>query len=359
MEKFYLVPTAMGENTTTTFSSTPPPPTALTLPSGVNTPIQELQKELALLNQDTSLADSEKWRKYENLFIRYFQTLKSGIHDFNFTASSTAGAGAAATGGPTSFTDSIATAFEGDVIFNRVRIQNLIATFPAGMRKKAELVLYLLSQLPEFDDKKKGNFKWSLRGELMQNGVPIVGSNIYDLIYHLLEQQQKKRGRKRKMDSEGNIPGGWGIFSDLLLKANLPQYLYGSYGTISRQFIPSSSSSKAVEEIPKVQEQPQHQQLQQEEMKTKIQKKKRASKSVSDIGEVESYSPVKTRSAAAIKRQLQKSSDYLQKQREGKLSAAGAAATVRQEGSGRKRRRRTSYNGGGGGANFKTIFWKT
>ena len=61
----------------------------------------------------------------------------------------------------------------------------------------------------------KRDITWTARGELTHEGVPIVGSNVVDLVNDLL--------RKRKTD-----PVGWQPFARQLRAINLPMELIGN-----------------------------------------------------------------------------------------------------------------------------------
>ena len=58
--------------------------------------------------------------------------------------------------------------------------------------------------------------KWNDRGELLHEGVAIPGSNVVDLVHHLL--------RKRKMTD----PIGWQQFASKMHAANIPMELVGN-----------------------------------------------------------------------------------------------------------------------------------
>ena len=61
----------------------------------------------------------------------------------------------------------------------------------------------------------KRDVEWTARGELIHEGVPVVGSNVVDLVNDLL--------RKRKTD-----PTGWQPFARQLRAINLPMALVGN-----------------------------------------------------------------------------------------------------------------------------------
>ena len=62
----------------------------------------------------------------------------------------------------------------------------------------------------------KRNVAWNDRGELIHEGVPVVGSNAVDLVHDLL--------RKRKTDD----PTGWQSFARQLRVINIPMELVGN-----------------------------------------------------------------------------------------------------------------------------------
>ena len=81
----------------------------------------------------------------------------------------------------------------------------VLATVPKTMQAKASRLMEHL----------KRDIAWTARGELIHEGVPVVGSNVVDLVNDLL--------RKRKTD-----PTGWQPFARQLRAINLPMALVGN-----------------------------------------------------------------------------------------------------------------------------------
>ena len=81
----------------------------------------------------------------------------------------------------------------------------VLATVPRTMQAKASRLMEHL----------KRDIAWTARGELIHEGVPVVGSNVVDLVNDLL--------RKRKTD-----PTGWQPFARQLRAINLPMALVGN-----------------------------------------------------------------------------------------------------------------------------------
>ena len=81
----------------------------------------------------------------------------------------------------------------------------VLATVPKTMRAKASRLMEHL----------KRDVAWTARGELIHEGVPVVGSNVVDLVNDLL--------RKRK-----TAPTGWQPFARQLRAINLPMTLVGN-----------------------------------------------------------------------------------------------------------------------------------
>ena len=79
-------------------------------------------------------------------------------------------------------------------------------TVPKSLQAKARRLMEHL----------KRNVAWNDRGELIQEGVPVAGSNAVDLVHDLL--------RKRKTDD----PTGWQSFARQLRAINIPMELVGN-----------------------------------------------------------------------------------------------------------------------------------
>ena len=82
---------------------------------------------------------------------------------------------------------------------------DVVDTVPKTMQGKARRLMERL----------KRHMSWTVRGELIHEGVPVVGSNVVDLANDLL--------RKRKTD-----PTGWQPFARQLRAMNLPMELVGN-----------------------------------------------------------------------------------------------------------------------------------
>ena len=82
---------------------------------------------------------------------------------------------------------------------------DVVDTVPKTMQVKARRLMEHL----------KRDISWTARGELIHEGVPVVGSNVVDLVNALL--------RKRKTD-----PIGWQPFARQLRTINLPMELIGN-----------------------------------------------------------------------------------------------------------------------------------
>ena len=81
----------------------------------------------------------------------------------------------------------------------------VLATVPRTMQAKASRLMEHL----------KRDIAWTARGELIHEGMPVVGSNVVDLVNDLL--------RKRK-----TAPTGWQPFAQQLRAINLPMTLVGN-----------------------------------------------------------------------------------------------------------------------------------
>ena len=82
---------------------------------------------------------------------------------------------------------------------------DVVDTFPKTMQAKARRLMEHL----------KRDIKWTARGELIHEGVPVAGSNVVDLVNDLL--------LKRKTD-----PTGWQPFAQQLRTFILPTELVGN-----------------------------------------------------------------------------------------------------------------------------------
>ena len=80
-----------------------------------------------------------------------------------------------------------------------------MATVPKTMQAKASRLMEHL----------KRDVEWTARGELIHEGVPVVGSNVVDLVNDLLRKRQ-------------TAPTGWLPFARQLRAINLPMTLVGN-----------------------------------------------------------------------------------------------------------------------------------
>ena len=81
----------------------------------------------------------------------------------------------------------------------------VLATVPKTMQAKASRLMEHL----------KRDVEWTARGELIHEGVPVVGSNVVDLVNDLLRKRQ-------------TAPTGWLPFARQLRAINLPMTLVGN-----------------------------------------------------------------------------------------------------------------------------------
>ena len=91
---------------------------------------------------------------------------------------------------------------------NESLIDEIIASAPQKLKKRAHLLLKRLKQDPHLD--------WNEKGELIHKGRTIENTHINDLVQGIL--------RKRKR----HTPYGWKMFADALKESNVPQDLVGN-----------------------------------------------------------------------------------------------------------------------------------
>ena len=103
-------------------------------------------------------------------------------------------------------------------------------TVPKTMQAKARRLMEYL----------KRDVAWTARGELIHEGVPVVGSNVVNLVNDLL--------RKRKTD-----PTGWQPFARQLGAINLPMALVGNVArrTYVRQATTATPSRRSAATTPR------------------------------------------------------------------------------------------------------------
>ena len=174
-----------------TLRSPPPPPPAT---DTVGKKVQALDDEMKTILDRKDLDDGTKVTLYNHVLQRYNvladKHVKEPIRVVTVNESEVApGSGS-----------------EGEV---RAPISGLEATVldtvPKTMQAKARRLIEHL----------KRDIAWTARGELIHEGVPVVGSNVVDLVNDLL--------RKRKTD-----PTGWQPFARQLRAINLPMALVGN-----------------------------------------------------------------------------------------------------------------------------------
>ena len=173
-----------------TLRSPPPPPATDTL----GRKVQALDDEMKTILDRTDLDDGTKVTLYNQVLQRYNvladKRIKEPLRVVTVNESEVASESGS----------------EGAV---RAPISGLeatvLATVPKTMRAKASRLMEHL----------KRDVEWTARGELIHEGVPVVGSNVVDLVNDLL--------RKRK-----TAPTGWQPFARQLRAINLPMTLVGN-----------------------------------------------------------------------------------------------------------------------------------
>ena len=178
-----------------TLRSPPPPPLPPTDTLGKK--VQALDDEMKTILDRKDLDDRTKVTLYKQVLQRYNvlsdKHVKEPVRVVTVNESGTgAGAGVVegAVGAPATTSE-----IEADVV----------DTVPKTMQAKARRLMEHL----------KRDIAWTARGELIDEGVPVAGSNVVDLVNDLL--------RKRKTD-----PTGWQPFARQLRAMNLPMELVGN-----------------------------------------------------------------------------------------------------------------------------------
>ena len=175
-----------------TLRSPPPPPATDTLGKKV----QALDDEMKTILDRTDLDDGTKVTLYNQVLQRYnvlaTKRIKEPLRVVTVNESEVASESESGS--------------EGAV---RAPISGLeatvLATVPRTMQAKASRLMEHL----------KKDITWTARGELIHEGVPVVGSNVVDLVNDLL--------RKSK-----TAPTGWQPFARQLRAINLPMTLVGN-----------------------------------------------------------------------------------------------------------------------------------
>ena len=173
-----------------------PPPSTDTLGKKV----QALDDEMKTILDRKDLDDRTKVTLYNQVLQRYNvlsdKHVKEPVRVVTVNESGT-GAGAAGAGATEGAVGAPATTsrIEADVV----------DTVPKTMQGKARRLMEHL----------KRDIAWTVRGELIHEGVPVAGSNVVDLVNDLL--------RKRKTD-----PTGWQPFARQFRAMNLPMELVGN-----------------------------------------------------------------------------------------------------------------------------------
>ena len=98
---------------------------------------------------------------------------------------------------------------------------DVVNTVPKSLQAKARRLMEHL----------KRNVAWNDRGELIHEGVPVVGSNAVELVHDLL--------RKRKTDD----PTGWQSFARQLRVIKIPMELVGN--AVRRAYIQQTATTAA------------------------------------------------------------------------------------------------------------------
>ena len=189
-------------------SPPPPPPSTDTL--GKN--VQALDDEMMTILDRKDLDDRTKVTLYNQVLQRYNalsdKHVKEPVRVVSLNDSMSAAVAAAPSG--------LGTGVEpGPVVEGTVGAPatsatsgieaDVVDTVPKTMQVKARRLMEHL----------KRDIAWTARGELIHEGVPIVGSNVVDLVNDLL--------RERKTD-----PIGWQPFARQLRAINLPMELIGN-----------------------------------------------------------------------------------------------------------------------------------
>ena len=175
----------------------PPPPSTDTLGKKV----QALDDEMMTILDRKELDDRTKVTLYNQVLQRYNalsdKHVKAPVRVVSLNESMSAAAPSGVEPGPV---------VEGTVGAPSSGIEtDVVDTVPKTMQVKARRLMEHL----------KRDIAWTARGELIHEGVPIVGSNMVDLVNDLL--------CKRKTD-----PIGWQPFARQLRAINLPMELFGN-----------------------------------------------------------------------------------------------------------------------------------
>ena len=169
----------------------PPPPLAT---DTLGRKVQALDDEMKTILDRTDLDDWTKVTLYNQVLQRYNvladKRIKEPLRVVTVNESEVASESGSAGTAPAPISGLEAT---------------VLATVPKTMQAKASRLMEHL----------KRDIAWTARGELIHEGVPVVGSNVVDLVNDLL--------RKRK-----TAPTGWQPFARQLRAINLPMTLVGN-----------------------------------------------------------------------------------------------------------------------------------
>ena len=179
----------------------PPPPSTGTLGKKV----QALDDEMMTILDRKDIDDRTKVTLYNQVLQRYNALSDKNVKEPVRVVSLNELMSAAAPSGSGTGVES-GTVVQGTVGAPSSGIEaDVVDTVPKTMQVKARRLMEHL----------KRDIAWTARGELIHEGVPIVGSNVVDLVNDLL--------RKRKID-----PIGWQPFARQLRTINLPMELIGN-----------------------------------------------------------------------------------------------------------------------------------
>ena len=167
----------------------PPPPLAT---DNLGKKVQALDDEMKTILDRKDLDDGTKVTLYNQVLQRYnvlaTKRIKEPLRVITVNESEVASESEGAVRAPISGLEA-----------------TVLATVPRTMQAKASRLMEHL----------KRDITWTARGELIHEGVPIVGSNVVDLVNDLL--------RKSK-----TAPTGWQPFARQLRAINLPMTLVGN-----------------------------------------------------------------------------------------------------------------------------------
>lgn len=182
----------------------------LDLPAYKNSPVQELQTELNSLNAKETLTPELKWEQYRHIFDKFFSHKASQNNNIYMQS--------------TSNSDTEENLDKKNVDSKSpFDLDIILKSFPKSLKNTIEIFYNLFSHSADF---KNGIYGWSKKGELLVNGQPILGSNVFDMLDYLL--------RKRIKAPVSGPPAGWNLFYHTVLPSiNFPQHLKAPFLTRS------------------------------------------------------------------------------------------------------------------------------